>query len=188
VAKGFILLGGECLREPTFLCDGVADVSCSGCLTVVRKTDGSVWCYGYNPYGQCGVDPEQKDAQVGVETVEYLNPMTTLPPCQAVDTGLQHVISLSTTGEVHTWGKGGNGQLGNAEGGYSHIPVKVAISNKCIKVAAGFAHSVAVCEAGDVYVWGKGLSDKKLEEKEQGESETEAINDIYIDCVLNYII
>lgn len=167
VTRGFSLFGGESLLVPTLLCDDVEEVSCSGCLTVVRKKNGSIWCFGYNPYGQCGVDPEHKDSKVGVETINYLNPMSTLPPSQAIDTGLQHVISLSTNGEVHTWGKGGNGQLGNSEVSFSHVPFKVEIPLKCIKVAAGFAHSAAICEEGKLYIWGKGMSEVKMDEQEQ---------------------
>lgn len=168
VAKGFGLMGGDYLNEPMLLCEDAEAVSCSGCLTVVQKSSGEVSCYGYNPYGQCGVDPEQTESKIGKEFVHYLNPMTTLPPSMCIDTGLQHVISLSRDGEVYTWGKGGNGQLGNAEAMYSYVPVMVDIPNKCTKVAAGFAHSAAICEEGNLYIWGKGCSDKKMGDKEQG--------------------
>lgn len=129
--------------------------------------DGTVRCIGYNPYGQAGVDPEQTESKIGKEIVAYLNPISTLPLSKMIDTGLQHVISLSRDGDVYTWGKGGNGQLGNEKHAHSHIPVLVDIKNKCTKVAAGFAHSAAICEEGKLYIWGKGCSDKKFEEKEQ---------------------
>lgn len=167
VARGFTFMGGDCLPKPTLLCEDVDTVSCSGCLTAVQKIDGSVLCYGYNSYGQCGVDPEHEDAKIGKETVDYLNPITALPPSHMIDTGLQHVISLSQSGKVYTWGKGGNGQLGNSEVLFSFTPVHVDIVNKCRKVAAGFAHSAAICEEGKFYIWGKGVSDLKFGEKEQ---------------------
>ena len=161
-------MGGDSVFTPTLVCDDVEKVSCSGCLTVIQKKNGEVLCYGYNPYGQCGVDPEHKGVTVGIETVAYLNPMTTLPPSRDIDTGLQHVISLSVSGDVYTWGKGGNGQLGDGNILHSHLPAKIQLPNICIKVAAGFAHSVAICEKGIVYIWGKGCSDSKFSEEEQG--------------------
>lgn len=167
IAKGYQLFGGDLQLDATLMAEEVDKVSCSACLTAIIKPDGEVYCYGYNPWGQCGVDPEHMDSKIGRGEVLHFNKIP-LPPCIQVDTGLQHCIALTAEGEVFTWGKGENGQLGNERGGFAHVPQKVNIPTNCVKVSAGFAHSAAISADGRIYIWGKGLSEEKLDAKDQG--------------------
>jgi alpha-tubulin suppressor-like RCC1 family protein len=167
MSRAFKTFGGGIVLTPEKIADDVDVASCSACLTVIQNYNGEVFCFGYNPWGQCGVDPGHKDGKIEIEEVVHLNKIP-IPPSASIATGLQHVVSLSREGKIYTWGKGENGQLGVENNKMSHIPVLVRIQNKCTKISAGFAHSAAVCEEGLVYVWGKGLSDVKLPENEQG--------------------
>ena len=167
MSQAFKMFGGGILLTPEKIADDVDVASCSACLTVIQNYNGDVFCFGYNPWGQCGVDPGHKDGKIETEEVVSLNKIP-IPPSAAIATGLQHVVSLSREGQIFTWGKGENGQLGVENNKMSYAPVHVKIPNKCIKISAGFAHSAAICEEGLVYVWGKGLSDVKLPENEQG--------------------
>ena len=135
---------------------------------MIQGRNGSVRCFGYNPWGQCGVDPESDNSgRIKHEEVLEFN-LVPVPHSVDIDTGLQHCISLSIEGHIYTWGKGQNGQLGHGIVEASHIPRRVNIENKCTKISAGFSHSAAICEQGKIYIWGKGLSEQRFSDEEQG--------------------
>ncbi|CAM8947795.1 unnamed protein product [Rhodiola kirilowii] len=72
--------------------------------------------------------------------------------------GDSHCLALSMEGDVWSWGRNQNGQLGLGTSEDSLVPQKVqAFQGTSIKmVAAGAEHSVAVSEDGELYGWGWG--------------------------------
>lgn len=155
----------------------VVDLSVSAGLTAFLTADGSVYCFGLNRWGQCGVEMEANMHQYTPLQVPGL------PPCAKVEAGLQHCIALSRDGHVYTWGKANKGQLGTVTakeakdlplscpatqvmlGGaaspkfQSNATTSTASAKlKAIDISAGFAHSAAVTEDGAVYVWGRHMS------------------------------
>jgi regulator of chromosome condensation len=76
-------------------------------------------------------------------------------------TGTNHLVVLTTTGNIYTWGAGEQSQLGRKvlERRKIHgtVPEKVTLgtrSRKAVHVGAGTYHSFAVSESGDVWAWG----------------------------------
>nr|QEM23329.1 UV resistance locus 8 [Colobanthus quitensis] len=72
--------------------------------------------------------------------------------------GDSHCLAVTMDGEVSSWGRNQNGQLGLNTTEDSLIPQKIqTFQGVPVKmVAAGAEHSAAVTEAGDVYGWGWG--------------------------------
>lgn len=67
-----------------------------------------------------------------------------------------HMLGLSSTGTVYSWGNGEYGRCGN--GKTKQLipePVQLLQSIQCIQVAAGHDHSLAVTNDGKLYAWGK---------------------------------
>ena len=93
---------------------------------------------------------------------------------KAVDTGLQHCIALSNSGNhVLVWGKAINGQLGITDHHqeYHSVPQIVRqLEGIVTEVSAGFNHSAALTAEGAVYVWGKGMSMILKENARKGNS------------------
>jgi len=72
--------------------------------------------------------------------------------------GSHHALLLDTNGQVYSFGKGPEGQLGLSDSKESAAPTPVE-TLKGIAVArvyAGSDNSFALTESGDVYVWGAG--------------------------------
>ncbi|KAH9717227.1 Ultraviolet-B receptor UVR8 [Citrus sinensis] len=72
--------------------------------------------------------------------------------------GDSHCLAVTVEGEVQSWGRNQNGQLGLGTTEDSLVPQKLqAFEGVSIKmVAAGAEHSVAVAEDGELYGWGWG--------------------------------
>mgnify|MGYP003136513240 CR=1 FL=1 len=109
----------------------------TSCVAV--KTDGSLWCWGRNEFGQLGqgenasqVAARSSPAQVGTDT----NWSSTLGHLTA---GNDAFMAIKTDGSLWSWGYHKNGQLGQNEHINSHIssPVQIPGSWKNIYMAAG---------------------------------------------------
>jgi alpha-tubulin suppressor-like RCC1 family protein len=67
-------------------------------------------------------------------------------------------------GDVYTWGKGKNGQMGNGEEEEANPhSIKVPLPVQAVAVGAGLNHCAAAGEDGNVYVWGRRMSDEIVE-------------------------
>lgn len=83
--------------------------------------------------------------------------------------GDSHCLAVTVDGDVRSWGRNQNGQLGLGTTEDSLVPQKIqAFQGISVKMlAAGAEHSAAVTEAGELYGWGwgrygnLGLGDRK---------------------------
>lgn len=118
-------------------------------FTVVRKSDGSVWQWGYNGEGQRGDGTSQN--------VNEAPGRTTLPNGRAavrIAAGARHVLALLDDGSVYGWGLNNLGQLGQGDTLPKFAPTLIALPAAAVAIAAGRAHSLAVLEDGRVFAWG----------------------------------
>ena len=123
--------------------------------TCARSTAGSVYCWGYNDFGQAGVDPEPDGR--GDPTVRSVLPSTTPVVAQAgsVEANKNHSCAVTGSGLL-CWGNNDFGQIAQdpATVPYSFEPVPVALPSGAIDVGIGFESSYAVGENNRVYAWG----------------------------------
>jgi hypothetical protein len=141
----------------------VASTHCSAGLTVSLTTTGEVWSFGQNRWGQCGVADEISIHVYDPKRVE-------LPKIKSIDTGLQHCVAVSESGNaVYTWGKGTRGQLGIGE--IETYPMPKLVENFdgiIVACSAGFNHTALITSEGVLYVWGKNMSDRIKKETTNG--------------------
>ncbi len=114
--------------------------------SLVVKSDGTVWAWGYNGYGQLG-DGTYTQAFTVVQ-VSGLTGVT------AVSAGANHSLALRSDGTVWAWGYNGYGALGNGNNTSSNTPVQVSGLTSVSAIAAGDNHSVAMKSDGTVWTWG----------------------------------
>ena len=141
-------------------------------FTLALKTDGTVWAWGYNQYGQLGDG-------AAFETSGVRNDATQISKSNVVQVqfpegvkisyiaaGGYHSLAVTTEGYVYAWGYNAYGQLGNASTANSAVPVLVHGLNNAgtgsvnrlediIQVAAGDHFSMALSNTGIVYTWGR---------------------------------
>lgn len=108
---------------------------------------GTPYTMGDNTFGQLG--DGDTTARLAAGAVPGLDDIADL------DGGRAHVIALTTSGTVVTWGRNEYGELGiGTVGGQSNVPVAVPGLTNVTKVAAGHYHSLALTADGAVYDWG----------------------------------
>jgi alpha-tubulin suppressor-like RCC1 family protein len=72
--------------------------------------------------------------------------------------GYYHAAAINDKGQVFTWGRGINGQLGHGSimnEDSVHL-VSSLESEVIIDIACGESHSMALSKKGEVYTWGGG--------------------------------
>ena len=75
---------------------------------------------------------------------------------RAVAAGEDYSLALSVSGEVYSFGMGGDGRLGHGDEEDQLLPKRVEELAEVRAVAAGDAHSMVLTEAGVVYSFGVG--------------------------------
>lgn len=135
---------------------GVEMVSAGSIHTVVLRSDGTVWAWGYNGYGNLG-DGTNTERHTPVQ-VHGVNDMGFLTDVSQVFTGTAHTVALRSNGTVCVWGWNKYGQLGNTINNgvntANPIPMQIESLEGVIQISAGQCHTVALMNDGTIYAWG----------------------------------
>jgi alpha-tubulin suppressor-like RCC1 family protein len=130
---------------------GAVAVAAGNDHSLVLKSDGTVWAWGYNAHGELGNGATTPNAPYGVATPA---PVTGLTDVVAVAGGGDHSLALKSDGTVWAWGYNAHGELGNGTFTDSATPVKVTGLTGVIAIAAGHSHSLALKSDGTLRTWG----------------------------------
>jgi alpha-tubulin suppressor-like RCC1 family protein len=126
---------------------GVTAIAAGGSHSLARRSDGTVWGWGQNIYGQLGdgtTTDRTSPAQVVGPGGAFLTEIA------AVAGGAFHSIAARDGGKTFAWGQNGYGQLGDGTTTNRHVPATVldpAGSGplvRAVAIAGGGAHSLAV--------------------------------------------
>ncbi len=114
------------------------------CIAI--KTDGSLWAWGRNNYGQLGDNTttnKNAPVQIGTDT-----------DWQSLSNGQSHSLAIKSNGTLWAWGNNANGALGDGTFVNKSVPVQIGTSNNWQKIDAGFGHSLGVKTDGTLWAWG----------------------------------
>ena len=113
------------------------------------RTDGSLWTWGDNSFGQLG------DGTLTARPAPVR--ITTATNWKTVAVGGSHTVALKTDGSLWAWGSNSNGQLGNNSLASRTTPIRIGTST-WKAIAAGYAHTVAIRSDGSLWAWGDNSS------------------------------
>jgi len=124
-------------------------VSCGFYNTLAIKTDGTLWGWGYNTYGNLGDNTSTRRS----------SPVQTIAGgtnWKQVSGGYRHTAAIKTDGTLWTWGRNSYGQLGDNTIDFRSSPVQtIAGGTNWKQVACGQYHIAAVKTDGTLWNWGK---------------------------------
>ncbi|CAH2065637.1 unnamed protein product [Thlaspi arvense] len=116
-------------------------VSCGWTLTVALSIRGTVYTMGSSIHGQLGC-PRAKDKSINTVLGNLTRQFV-----KEIASGSHHVAVLTSFGNVYTWGKGANGQLGLGDVRDRNSPVLVeSLGDRLVEsIACGLNLTAAIC-------------------------------------------
>lgn len=128
------------------LIDGVVSIAAGTSSSLALKSDGTVWAWGGNAYGELGTG----DTTLRTSPVQVMG----LTDVSAIAMGAGHSLALTKDGSVWAWGDNQLGQLGDDTTISRLMPTKVSSLSEVAKIASGGVHSLALKTNGTVWAWG----------------------------------
>lgn len=120
--------------------------------SVAIKTDGTLWTWGYNNFGQLG-DNTITHRSSPVQTVAFGTNW------KQVSRGQFHTAGIKSDGTLWLWGRNDNAQLGNNTITNRSSPVQtIAFGTNWQQVSCGNDHTAAIKNDGTLWMWGIGIN------------------------------
>jgi alpha-tubulin suppressor-like RCC1 family protein len=120
--------------------------------TAAIKTDGTLWTWGNNAFGQLGTN----------DTINRSTPVTTFAGgtnWKQVSGGYRFTTAIQTDGTLWTWGRGNDGRLGINDAISRSTPVTTfAGGTNWKQVDCGDNFISAIKTDGTLWTWGRGSS------------------------------
>ena len=90
-------------KEEAYINKSVKSVTNNGSTTAAITTDGDLYCWGQNDYGQVG----------NGTIIDQTSPQKVLSNVESVCLGDKNSAAITTDGDLYCWGQNDYGQVGN---------------------------------------------------------------------------
>jgi alpha-tubulin suppressor-like RCC1 family protein len=136
--------------------NGVAKVAAGQNHSLALKTDGTVWAWGRNAYGNLG-DGTTVNAAIPVRA--DITPGVALTGVVGISAGFEHSVAVKSDGTAYAWGYNASGQLSDGSTAARSRPTLVKdvagnALNGIVAVAAGAYYSMFLKSDGTVWASG----------------------------------
>ena len=118
---------------------------------VALKSDGSLWAWGNNEYGQLG-----DGSGASQDTLIRIGSDTNW---SAISAGVYHTVALKSDGTLWAWGNNEYGQLGDGSGVDQDTPIRIGSDTNWSSISAGGYHAIALKSDGSLWAWGNNECD-----------------------------
>ena len=120
-------------------------IAAGGLSANAIKTDGTLWAWGSNVFGQLGDGTtvnKSSPVQVG-----------TLTSWSQVSAGSSRALAIKTDGTLWAWGAGASGQLGDGTTVNRSSPVQIGTLTNWSQVSSGSINGYAIKTDGTLWSW-----------------------------------
>lgn len=133
---------------PRKIMDNVQEVSLGVDNSAAITTDGSLYTWGHNNYGQLG-DGTTTDSPIPIKIMDNVQSVSLSSRNYFDNNG---GAAITTDGSLYMWGYNDRGQLGDGTTTDSSEPVK--IMENVQSVSLGWECNAAITTNGNLYTWG----------------------------------
>lgn len=142
--------GSTAISTPTRIgsANNWESISTGNFHSVAIKSDGTLWAWGNNHYGQLGNNTTvakeyNTPVQIGTDT-----------NWSKVSAANAHNIALKADGSLWAWGNNVFNQLGDGTDTERLTPVQIGSATNWQSISAGFNHNLAIKSDGTLWAWG----------------------------------
>ncbi|CAG9318356.1 unnamed protein product [Blepharisma stoltei] len=129
----------------------ICGVACGEAHTLALDTEGKVYSFGWNEYGQLGIEFEMTSDNATIVAIQ--------DSAIKVAAGMLFSACLTSSGKLFVWGDNEFGQLALGTGvKTSCSPVNIEINGKIIDANCGANSIVCLTEEGRIFGWGYGIA------------------------------
>jgi alpha-tubulin suppressor-like RCC1 family protein len=121
-------------------------------------SEGRVFTWGYNSYGQLG-DGTTTQRNIPTEITNQFV-LLTGETVRSIFLGSEHSLAMSSYGRIYVWGRNSSGQLGDGTTTDRNIPKEITShfyldAEEVIKsISMGFSYSSGITSDGKIFTWG----------------------------------
>ena len=139
---------------------GVSAIAAGESFTCAIKSDGTVYCWGDNVYGELGINSSDSNNHTAPAQVVGVGGTGNLTGVSAISANNGSVCTLKSDGSMYCWGYNDSGQLGDGTTARKNSPVQVkgvggtGNLTSISSISAGGYSSCAVKSDGTAYCWG----------------------------------
>jgi alpha-tubulin suppressor-like RCC1 family protein len=124
----------------------------------VVKSDGTLFTWGYNNYGEKGNGIVGNDNPSNTYAANATFYQIGTAEWSTVSTGVQYSVAIKTNGTLWAWGRNNFGQIGNNMSGATNVTSPTQISSAItdwVSVTCGNNFTVAIRSDGTLWGWGR---------------------------------
>ena len=124
-----------------------AKLSTDGQFNLAIKSDGTLWAWGKNSFGELGDNSTSNKSvptQIGTDN-NWLE----------VAAGTDHSVAIKTNGTLWAWGRNTYGQVGDGTTIQRRTPTQISTATDWQSISAGTSHTLAIKTDGTLWAWGR---------------------------------
>jgi alpha-tubulin suppressor-like RCC1 family protein len=125
----------------------VVEIAAGYWHALARRSDGTVWSWGYNADGELGSGSTSSSRR-------QAGPVTALAQVKTITAANRQSLAVRQDGTVWGWGSNGGNELGLGVGGNHPTPKQLPGIADIHSVASGWNFAVALGMDGSVWSWG----------------------------------
>ena len=118
-------------------------ISCSSVCSAAITSDGKLYTWGDNKYGQLGIE----------HAPNMSTPVFIMDNVADFVYGREYAAAITVDGALYTWGNNKNGSLGNGTKDNSYSPCRIMDNVKSVAFSEDFG--AAITTDNELYLWGR---------------------------------
>ena len=138
---------------PIKILDNVADISAEGSHILALKTDGTLWVWGSNEYGQIG-NGENGDLTVQTADCVVTEPVQIISGVASIYTSTWSSYAITENGDLYGWGRN-TGYVLDQSAEVVNTPKLLLANVKDVYTSMGMTRCYALTNDGKLYSWGQ---------------------------------